>query len=347
MKSLTRSVRPSLWGRSILFASIVAVGFLAPLSGQEKKESPAHLRNLAGQQEAGAVEVKFVDGSTVRLVIKDKTVDMSSPYGKLQIPVQEIERIDFATRVSVETTKKIETAVTNLADAKYPVRQQASADLLKLAEKAYPALVRAAENKDPEVARRAQDVIEIIRELLPEESFETRNNDVIYTRHSKLAGMIDLAAFKAETAPFGEVQMKIADVRSLRALGAPEESEANGAKVASADPGNLLQHVNQIGKVFRFQVTGGIVGGGQRLMNVGGNVVMMGGMGGGLWGTDTYTADSSLALAAVHAGILKQGQTGIVRVKILTSPASFEGSTRNGVTSSAFGQFQGAFKVMR
>ena len=26
-----------------------------------------------------------------------------------------------------------------------------------------------------------------------------------------------------------------------------------------------------------------------------------------LWGTDTYTADSTLALAAVHAGVLKPG----------------------------------------
>ena len=37
-----------------------------------------------------------------------------------------------------------------------------------------------------------------------------------------------------------------------------QNSEANGARVANADPGNLIQHMNQVGKVFRFQVTGGV-----------------------------------------------------------------------------------------
>ena len=56
---------------------------------------------------------------------------------------------------------------------------------------------------------------------------------------------------------------------------------------------------------------------------------------------------SSVALAAVHMGVLKQGQTGIVRVKVVASPAAFEGSTRNGVSSSPYGPYAGAFKIIK
>jgi len=82
-------------------------------------------------------------------------------------------------------------------------------------------------------------------------------------------------------------------------------------------------------------VPGGVILGGR-------NVV-----GGALWGTNPYTADSSLGLAAVHAGILKLGQTGVVRVTMIQSPAMFDGSTKNGVTSTPYPQpYPGAYKLM-
>jgi len=32
-----------------------------------------------------------------------------------------------------------------------------------------------------------------------------------------------------------------------------------------------------------------------------------------LWGSDIYTLDSTLGMAAVHAGVVKAGQTGVVK----------------------------------
>jgi hypothetical protein len=327
-----------------------------PLSGQEKKEAPSGTGKSVALPEAGTVEVRFVDGSTMRLVLRDQKINLTSPYGKMQVPVQEIHRIEFATRVPEEVTRRIEAAVANLGDDKFPVREKASAELLKLSERAYPALQRAAGSKDLEVARRAQDLIDRIRDTVAEESLEVREHDVIHTAHSKLAGHIDALVLKVETAQFGELQMKLTDVRSLRSLSAPEESDTSVAS-AEPDPGNLTSYMAQVGKTFRFRVTGGVPGaagvvlGGRRGAVAGpavGALVFPGGMvGGGLWGTDTYTADSSLAMAAVHAGVLKNGQTGTVKVKIVNPPASFEASTRNGVTSGAYGAYPGAFKVVR
>jgi hypothetical protein len=64
-----------------------------------------------------------------------------------------------------------------------------------------------------------------------------------------------------------------------------------------------------------------------------------------VWGTDVYTADSLLATAAVHAGVLRVGETALVKVTILAGEGSYEGSERNGVTTQNFGNFPRSFRV--
>jgi hypothetical protein len=66
-----------------------------------------------------------------------------------------------------------------------------------------------------------------------------------------------------------------------------------------------------------------------------------------VWGTDIYTDDSSIGAAAVHAGILKVGEKGVVKVTLLGAKDSFQGSARNGITSESFGPWPGSFKIER
>jgi hypothetical protein len=66
-----------------------------------------------------------------------------------------------------------------------------------------------------------------------------------------------------------------------------------------------------------------------------------------LWGTDTYTGDSVLAVAAVHAGALQAGETGIVRVSVVQPLNQYQGSVRHGVTSHDYGRFGAAYRVDR
>lgn len=61
--------------------------------------------------------------------------------------------------------------------------------------------------------------------------------------------------------------------------------------------------------------------------------------GGQIWGTDVYTSDSPLARAAVHAGILSDGSSGPVLVRVLPGQSSYQGSTRYGVGSTAYGAY--------
>jgi hypothetical protein len=66
---------------------------------------------------------------------------------------------------------------------------------------------------------------------------------------------------------------------------------------------------------------------------------------GHVWGTDIYSDDSSVAAAAVHAGLLRSGEKGLVRVILMPGQASYSGSERHGVKSESFGQWPGSFKL--
>ena len=68
---------------------------------------------------------------------------------------------------------------------------------------------------------------------------------------------------------------------------------------------------------------------------------------GSIWGTDVYTGDSALGVAAVHAGAVKAGETAVVRVTVMPPLAQYQGSVRNGVTSQDYGRFGAAYKVDR
>jgi hypothetical protein len=93
---------------------------------------------------------------------------------------------------------------------------------------------------------------------------------------------------------------------------------------AMPDPGSPGQLRGQNGKSFVFEVTG---------------------RNGGGWGTDVYTDDTSIASAAVHAGLLQVGQKGAIKVTILPGQQAYTGSTRNGVTMGDWGPYGGSYKV--
>jgi Ca2+-binding EF-hand superfamily protein len=81
------------------------------------------------------------------------------------------------------------------------------------------------------------------------------------------------------------------------------------------------------GEFFYFEVTGASAG--------------------TVWGTDVYTADSPIAAAAVHAGLLRVGQTGLVKVTILPGQERYRGSLRNGVRTRNYGRFASSYRVER
>ncbi len=62
-----------------------------------------------------------------------------------------------------------------------------------------------------------------------------------------------------------------------------------------------------------------------------------------IWGTDTYTADSNICTAAVHAGLITLADGGGVRIEVTAGQDSYEGSEANGITSSSYGPYALSF----
>ncbi len=98
------------------------------------------------------------------------------------------------------------------------------------------------------------------------------------------------------------------------------------SRVVFADPGNLTGWRGNVGAQASFAVTGSVNG--------------------SVWGTDIYTDDSALAVAAVHAGLVLPGQTGIVTVVIRPGQNAYSGSPRNGVQSANFPAWGGSFSFV-
>ena len=74
---------------------------------------------------------------------------------------------------------------------------------------------------------------------------------------------------------------------------------------------------------------------------------IVGSSSGTVWGTDVYTADSNPAAAAVHAGILKVGQKGIVEVEVLNGQPSYQGSVRNEISTQNYGPWGVSYKLQK
>src|SRR6202042_2601589 len=67
---------------------------------------------------------------------------------------------------------------------------------------------------------------------------------------------------------------------------------------------------------------------------------------GSIYGEGIYTDDSTLATAAVHAGILKVGETKDIHVAILPGQQTYNGAFDFGISSSGYGSWQGSYKFL-
>ena len=280
----------------------------------------------AKRTDGTTVEVRFHDGSTLKLAVREEKIELQTAYGKLQIPVAEISRIEFGMRLPKETMEKIQTSIDALNSEQPKDRERAEADLLAQREKALPQLTLATKYPNKELAKRAKEVLEKLREKLPEDIGNVSSQDVVHTEDSKFTGHVLTAEIKVLTTQFGERQLKVADLHSMRSLtlGEPEADLTN----VLPDPGTLLAFQGQLGKTFSFRVTGSVNG--------------------SVWGTETYTLDSTLAAVAVHMGIVQPGKTGIIRVTLMPSLPVYQGSTRNGVTSANYNVYPaGAYRVLK
>jgi hypothetical protein len=196
---------------------------------EEKKAEPKPAVQIAEPPaEPGTVHVAFTDGGNLQMVLREDKIHLVTPHGKLAIAVADIRRIEFATRLAHEDAERIRTAVADLGSSEFAKREEASTQLRKRGKTAHPALLTAAQDKDREVARRAQELLRQIAATVPAEELVVREKDVIHTADSRIAGRIEGEALKAQTSQFGAVQVKLADLRGLQCSAVKESGATMG-----------------------------------------------------------------------------------------------------------------------
>lgn len=65
-----------------------------------------------------------------------------------------------------------------------------------------------------------------------------------------------------------------------------------------------------------------------------------------IWGTDTYTDDSSVCTAGVHVGVITLDEGGTVTIEIRPGEDEYEATERNGIASQPYPAWAGSFVVI-
>ena len=86
---------------------------------------------------------------------------------------------------------------------------------------------------------------------------------------------------------------------------------------------NCMDKRGKVGEEYRYKITGSTEG--------------------TVWGDGIYTDDSNIAKAAVLEGKCKIGENRIVCIKIIESKSSYGSCTKNGISSSSWGHWDGSY----
>ncbi len=189
---------------------------------------------LASLSLGQTAEVRFQDGSLVRVSIDQPAIDVQTRYGKLTVPIAEIRRIELGLHWPPGRREQLERAIQALASNAYKEREQATRELLDAGPLAWP-LLKQAKASDPEAIQRSAGLLKRLEAKYPQELLQRRETDLVYTAEFPVVGRILAPALKATSAHFGDLSLKLADLRTLTFRG-PDQTELtiDAAKHGSA-----------------------------------------------------------------------------------------------------------------
>src|SRR5262249_13573003 len=196
---------------SMLVPLFLCVGFV---QGSGKKDLPAN-----------QAEVRFGDGSLVRMTILQEHLEVQTKYGKLKVPVKDIRRIEFGLHLPEGVGPQIQAAIQLMGSNVYKQREGAVRDLVDLGHLAYPAVQKAAASADLEVAQRAASVLKQINLKVAPESLRLASDDTIQTVEFHILGRLVTPTIKAYSVHFGELSLKLSDLRVMSLRGGQDDTD--------------------------------------------------------------------------------------------------------------------------
>ena len=102
-----------------------------------------------------------------------------------------------------------------------------------------------------------------------------------------------------------------------QAGGPPIVNESHSSNI------NCMDKRGKVGEEYGYKITGSTEG--------------------TVWGDGIYTDDSNIAKAAVLEGKCKIGENCTVWIKIIESKSSYGSCTKNGISSSSWGHWDGSY----
>ena len=297
-----------------------------PIPGGEpptKPEVAVKVKPLGGEW-----EVLFADDSKMKMSLLDEQVVVQTPHGSLTIPVRDIRKIELGVRLGAEDQLAFDRAVAGITSKDAKPREDGKTALKALGTKVAPFLKRAIRQADQESRPHLEQVYESVAGDRDSRKQEPRDYDSVGTEDSSFAGRIALSQFRIGTFQFGELKLRIADCKAIQFGGlTPGVSDEKYELVEAQYVYQLFP--THMGKLVGIKITGAAQGAGS------------------VWGSGPYTGDSTVAVAAVHAGALKVGETKIVKVRLVKDPGSYASTTANGITTSQYGPYStGAFEIV-
>jgi hypothetical protein len=200
--------------------SLWLIPLLCPGVLLAQQEGGTDAKNADKKDEA---EILFANGSTVRMALLQEKIEVQTRYGKLEIPLADIQRIEFGVHLTPDVAKRVEAGILKLGSSQYAEREDGARELAALGANAYPALLKALKSTDQEVVRRSEKILTDIRGRIPEKELRSREEDLVVTPGFTVVGRIVSGALKGKSEYFGSVQLQLPQLRHLRHLHNPGE----------------------------------------------------------------------------------------------------------------------------
>lgn len=310
----------------VLLAASIVVAYHAggqplPVPGGE---TPRNTKSRKSKTAMGDWEVLFTDDSRMKVSLLDEQLLLQTPHGSLTIPTRDIRKIEVGVRLSTAERQQFDAAIVAIGTKDAKSREEGKAQLKALGHKIAPFLKRAIRKCDGDARPHLEQAYEAVAGDRDQRKQEPSDYDAISTDDSVFAGRLDAAQLRIGTYQFGELNLRVTDAKTLQFGRVPGVD----AKLEMADGANIYQLCQtHLGKVVGITVTGSVQG--------------------AVWGSGPYTADSTMGTAAVHAGAVKNGETKVIRVRLVQDPGFYQGTIANGIATSNFGQFpSGAYEIL-
>ncbi len=191
-----------------------------PAAKSDKTSVPVNKSNEPLQ-----FSTKLIDDSQMKIEITEPVITMVTKYGTLNIPTNEIRRLEVGLRYPKGLEEQIVQAMRDLGSDAFNVRDAAEKKILAHQELALPAIRTAMKDADKEISSRAKRMLESLQSSLPEEKFQRKTSDLIVTDEFTARGKIELTELQIKSKIFGPAKLALHEIRNARSISREDNSE--------------------------------------------------------------------------------------------------------------------------